>query len=110
MLAFRLLTKSTKTNSFGLRGCILVAKDGEAWEVAVADDYRSPVYGHDYLVRTPTPAYFNLPPGERDYASQDDMTVDTWSCLGWELPHRLNKAPQKVVDKAWAGLERINKL
>jgi hypothetical protein len=99
--AFRLFTKSTNTNSFGLRDCILVAKDGEAWGVACADNFCSPVYGKDY--NCPEPSGELLPPG------QNYTFADYASGMGWELPHLLDKAPQEAVDAAWSGLGRSDK-
>lgn len=79
---FRVAAVSSNSNSFGLHGHILIAEDGEAWEVA----------------RSRGPG--NLPcwPWEKG----DDVIVHMkpaphWAGLGCEIPRRLPDAPTKVV-------------
>jgi hypothetical protein len=86
-----LLTCSRNTNSFGLRGCILVAEDGEAWEIAV-NDLNTPQHGRSYRVD----GYRASTSDDRPYDFAD------YACSrGWELPRRLPQAPQEAVDQAW---------
>jgi len=97
MKVFRLVDISRNRNSFGLWGCILVAQDGEAWEVG-SNDVNCPQRGKDYPVPQPTPAYFARIPS----VTQDDITAAEWSGRGWEIPHRLlPNAPQAMIDIAF---------
>ena len=101
MKVFKLVCTSRNTNSFGLRGCILVAKDGEAWEIA-ASDFNCPQVGTSYCVPQPTAAYWLHPEDTRTYKDQDDLTAGMWSGLGWELPRRLPQAPQEAINQAFS--------
>ena len=99
MKRFRLMDISRSMNSFGLYGCILVAEDGEAWEVG-SNDVNCPQRGKDYLVPQPTPAYFAHEDAECH--TQDEVTARQFSRCGWEIPRRLTpNAPQTVIDIAW---------
>jgi hypothetical protein len=98
MKVFRVACIAGNTNSFGLRGYILVAKDGEAWEVAVCDDYRSPKRDKDYNV--PSCDARLLAAVSRK--TPDMQTADWFSSMGWEVPRRLLQAPQALVDLAFA--------
>lgn len=100
MKAFRLVTVSHNRNSFGLRGCILVAEDGEAWEVGT-NDMNCPQVARDYLVPQPTSAYFAHPESTRDFADQDAVTAGQWSRQGWEIPRRLPDCPADAVALVW---------
>ena len=100
MKVFKLLCISRNRNSFGLRGCILVAKDGECWEVA-SNDLNCPQVGREYPVPQPTAAYWAHAEATRTYKDQDGLTARTWSGLGWELPRRLPQAPAKVIEQAF---------
>jgi hypothetical protein len=94
MKRFRLADISRNTNSFGLRGCILVAQDGEAWEVG-SNDVNCPQRGKDYWAPVPLPE-------NRGGRAQDEVTAEAWAGRGWEIPRRLiPNAPQAVIDIAW---------
>jgi hypothetical protein len=88
MKKFRLLTASKNVNSFGLRGCILVAEDGEAWEVA-SNAVNMPIAGKTY----------NAPQAAKHVARNN---APWFSTFGWEIPRRLPTAPAAAVAQAWA--------
>jgi hypothetical protein len=77
---FAVAQKSSNTNSFGLYGIILVAKDGSAWEAA-----------HGYL---DCPEQGDVVSLGLDGNSEPIFT-------GYEIPRRLKNAPQEVVDAVW---------
>lgn len=75
---FKVLTISGNTNAFGLRGVVMIAKDGEAWQVGSND--------------------LNLP--EKGQVIR--ITDDNFAIHGFEIPERLSpKAPPEVVDEVW---------
>lgn len=74
---FRVLAKSENRNGFGLRGVVLVAPDGEAWEVA-AGSLHKPDLGADV---TTGPERFTEYP--------------------YEIPRQLPSAPRDVVKIVW---------
>jgi hypothetical protein len=73
---------SKNTNSFGLHGIILLAKDGEAWEAA-ANSINVPKQ-HDRVT-----------------VALDDAGSPRWELKGYEIPRRLPAAPPKVVAEVW---------
>jgi hypothetical protein len=88
---FRLLTSSKNCNSFSLRGYILVAKDGEAWEIG-SNDLNAPRPGVSYGV----------------ICRPSDPRGNPWgyprpnfAAFGWGISRRLEQAPQAVIDLAW---------
>ena len=81
---FIVVTVSKNTNSFGLRGMILMARDGEAWQVG-ANHLHVKKAGD--LVRVP--------------ASAGPVREASWVALGYEIPHRLKRAPQHVAAEVW---------
>jgi hypothetical protein len=72
---------SDRGNSFGLHGHVLVAPDGEAWEVA-----RSRAAGLDDWKR-----------GDLLSIRLDDAGRPMWAWYSCELPRRLPNAPAKVL-------------
>lgn len=78
---FKVVSLSKNLNSFGLRGMILMAQDGEAWQVA-ANDLN--VKKHGEIVRVPS----------------FGGSV-SFSHLGYEIPERLTDAPPNVVKEVW---------
>lgn len=78
---FKVASVSSNRNSFGLRGMILVARDGEAWQVA-ANNLNEKKKGT--VLRVPT---FG---GKADF-----------SHLEFEVPERLSDAPPGVVKEVW---------
>lgn len=79
---FMVVSVSSNMNSFGLRGMILMARDGEAWQVGV-NHMRVKKQGD--LLRVPY-----SPSGGPE-----------WFKLGYEIPHKLPKAPAKVASDVW---------
>ena len=81
--AFRVFLVSSNANSFGLRGMLLVAADGEAWEVGANHLY---VKERGSTVHVPCPCGYGR----------------SFSELGYEIPTQLPVAPKAIVDKVWA--------
>lgn len=83
---FKVVTVSQNTNSFGLRGFIAVARDGQAFEAA-ANYLNVPKKG-DLLF---------LPARIKDDGS---IKVD-FASGRWEIPQERKPAPQEVADQIW---------
>lgn len=77
---FKVASVSDNLNSFGLTGMILMAVDGEAWEVGASSFY---VKKKGDVVQVPV-----VGKSGRNFAS-----------LGFEIPRRLPDAPPGVVDE-----------
>ena len=117
MKNFRLLTSSKNLNSFGLRGYVLIAADGEAWEIGCADGPLAPVKGKTYGVIEDEPVRCRCGRDtghpDRCECGQDGTPGDLhFFAFGWELPSRLSRAPANVIalvwpkaqeDRPWAG-------
>lgn len=81
---FIVVTVSKNTNSFGLRGMILMARDGEAWQVGASHlNVKKP----GDLVRVPV--------------SVGPVREASWASLGYEIPNRLQRAPAHVAAEVW---------
>ena len=80
---FKAASVSDNTNSFGLRGVILMARDGEAFEVGITSQF-APKKGD--LVRVPY-----------------DEGGYVWGYVHVEIPRCLGKAPKGVVAEVWAA-------
>jgi hypothetical protein len=80
---FKVAAVSSNTNSFGLTGLILIAQDGEAWQVGASQHH---VKTRGEIVQVPV-----LGENDRNFA-----------CLGFEIPERLSQAPPVVVAEVWA--------
>lgn len=81
---FVVAAKSSNYNSFGLRGMILVARTGEAWQVAANTLNECEV-------------------GERLQAPLGPVDRHPiWAGFGFEIPQMLPPAPPKVVKEVWA--------
>lgn len=78
---FKVVGISSNRNSFGLYGVILIAQDGDAWEVA-ASQHCIPRRGS--VVTVPV-----------------EDSVLLWSELGYEIPTALPVAPVPVIREAW---------
>jgi hypothetical protein len=79
---FKVMAVSSNANAFGLHGVVLIAVDGEAWEVACSM-YHLPIVG-DIL----------RPPVVRG--------VLYWGLLGFEIPEKLEpNAPHDVLKQVW---------
>lgn len=81
---FKVVAVSSNTNSFGLYGMILMAKDGEAYEVAVNEIYKK---NKNDIVCLPM---------------KNGKTNLLGDCqISFEIPRKLPNAPQKVIDEVW---------
>jgi hypothetical protein len=78
---FKVVSVSGNRNSFGLKGMILIAPDGETWEVA-ASEINCKTQGE--CVRVPVVG-----------------RIRTFAALGFEIPKRLPDAPADVVAAVW---------
>jgi hypothetical protein len=81
--AFNVASVSDNLNSFGLRGMILIAGDGEAWEVGASNLH---VKKKGDVVQVPV-----VGKAGRNFAG-----------LGFEIPRRLPDAPAGVVEEVWS--------
>lgn len=79
---FKCVSVSENRNSFGLQGCIIVAPDGEAWEV-----------GANYLNAPKKGDEVNVPFLEKDYFT----IVPSFASLGFEIPKRLKDPPKELL-------------
>ena len=78
---FRIIARSSNTNSFGLRQFVLVARNGEAWRVCRADSCPAVTWEAGATILVPC-----TEAGELLWARQ---------CV--ELPERLAKCPRKAL-------------
>lgn len=88
--AFKVASVSSNRNSFGLQGVILVAEDGEAFEVGAS--YLHGVKKSD-VVLVPT----------------SDEHGHNFAQLGFEIPRQLPQAPPEVVAEVWRSAMDENK-
>jgi hypothetical protein len=79
---FKVCSVSTNTNSFGLHGLVLVARDGEAYEV-----------GSNVL---------NIKEKGTVVRATVRGGAVSFAKLGWEIPKQLDTAPPPVVAEVWA--------
>ena len=79
---FKVAAVSNNANSFGLKGVVAIAKDGQAFEVGASALY-VPVEGR--VLGVPV---------------EGGSLV--WARLGFEIPRELERAPKKVVKQVWA--------
>lgn len=80
--AFKVASVSDNTNSFGLRGMILIAADGEAYEVGASSLY----------VKTK---------GDVVHVPVVGKAGRNFGTLGLEIPRRLPDAPAGVIEEVW---------
>ena len=85
---FKVASVSLNNNSFGLAGVILMATDGEAWEVGANHLYK-PVKG-DIIWASITV----------NEAGERIGGID-WQGKFFEIPRQLPKAPQAVILEVW---------
>lgn len=83
---FVVASRSSNTNAFGPHGLILVAKSGEAWEVA----RHIPLEERNLVVKGFAFVFELLPSGMPNFR-------------GCEIPRRLPNAPAAVVAEVWGG-------
>jgi len=84
--AFKVAAVSSNTNSFGLYGTVLVAQDGEAYEIALNDINKKKV-GDTVLLPVKN--------------GKTDIMGDCQ--LFFEIPRKLPTAPQKIIDQVWGN-------
>lgn len=77
---FRVAAISSNTNSFGLHNVVLIARDGEAWQVKASG--------------------FNVPKQGQQF--EFEQTVGELIAQGWELPEQISKAPAGVIAEVWS--------
>jgi hypothetical protein len=87
---FAVAAVSQNVGSFGHRGVVLIAKDGEAWEVHASV----------------CPSNRQVSQGEAVYLHCGDLlgVVSADSAWRFECPRRLSKAPRGVVAEVWKGV------
>jgi len=78
---FKVAARTDGYNEFGLRGMLLIAEDGEAWEV-----------GADDLHCKPEGTVFRVP-----YLCNPD-----WTDFGFETTEKAGCAPPPIVAELWA--------
>ncbi len=83
---FKVVSRSHNANGFGLHGHILLARDGEAWEVARSVGSWNEDWDKGKVVNV----------------ILDNCNVPTWAFMNCEIPRRLPNAPQGVVDEVFA--------
>lgn len=71
---FKVVSVSKNTNSFGLTGMILMAIDGETWEVGAS--------------------YLNI-------KKKGDVVLTNRNFHGFEIPQQLPNAPLEVIEEVW---------
>jgi len=82
-IVFRVFARSDNVNSFGHHGIRFLAKDGEAWEA-------SKWFGTGPLPANGQEITVPLVRGVPDFGS-----------LGFEIPRRIGKAPEEIVNEIW---------
>ncbi len=82
---FRVAAVSSNANSFGLTGIVLMARDGQAWEVGRVQ------FGQN----TPWKTGMEIP------VSVDENDRPLWHYMGVEIPRQLSTAPLKIARFAW---------
>lgn len=86
---FIVAAQSSNANSFGLVGYILIARDGEAWEVGRSLSFP---WSTGQVVKVPM-----------------QTSQLTWAALSCELPRRLPVAPAAVVNEIWNSRNKVKK-
>ncbi len=88
-LPFKVVTVSTKANSFGLHGHVLMNEQGEAWQVG----------------RNRGPQNSDVPFNTGDVVQvpvdENDNDRPQWHLLSCEIPSQLAKAPPEVIKEVW---------
>ena len=79
---FKVASVLDNANSFGLRGHVLIAEDGEAWEVGITGQ-------------------FAQKKGDVVRINLDRNDELDWAFFGAELPRKLPNAPRNVVNEVW---------
>lgn len=79
---FKVAAVSSNRNSFGLAGLVLIAQDGEAWQVGASQHH---IKAQGDVVQVPVV-------GKQDC---------NFAVLGFEIPERLPRPPAEVVAEVW---------
>ena len=82
IIEFRVAAVSDNQNAFGLKQCVLVAKDGLAFKACKS-------------------AMFAPEKGETVRVLQSKGEVLSFAQCSFEIPERIKDAPQEVVDEIW---------
>jgi hypothetical protein len=76
-MEFKVAAISDNTNSFGLHGVVLIARDGTAYQVGASK--------------------LNLPKQNEVL----DIDINNFAKHGFEIPEKLHTAPKYVVNEVW---------
>jgi len=87
---FKVIAITSNTNSFGLRQCVLVAKNGLAYK-ACANSINMPKQGS--VITIPYQG------GSGDIG--DAPITLSFAHKGFEIPERIEDAPREVIDEFW---------
>lgn len=79
---FKLASLSSNTNSFGLRGAVLVARDGDAWEVGINH------LAVDHLRSNGNKVTLDV---------DDEGHIHGSPVFSFEIPRKFPKAPPEVI-------------
>jgi hypothetical protein len=82
---FKVVARASKCNSFGLRGIVLLARDGEGWEVG-ANEINDKKMGE----------VLDVPLSE--------IGEPMWEKFGFEIPRRYTDAPPAVIIAVFGSL------
>ncbi len=82
---FKVVAHSKNTNSFGLRGVLIVSRKGHAFEIAV--------YAPD------APVVGRVIPG---VLSEDEKSLRSLTGVSYEIPHRKPKPDLDTLKDIWA--------
>ena len=93
---FKVAAVSQQPNSFGLHGHVLIAEDGEAWEVGRSRGE----WNSDMPFNQGDVVHVVLRSIDPDGAG-DCTLLPSWESLSCEIPRRLPDAPTSVVRKVW---------
>ncbi len=103
-LLVKIAAISSQSNSFGLSGHVLVARDGRAWEAARCryTPGQDAPKGAELTLHEAAEgetlrecAWFN------STQPHDVCRVTNWAALGFEIPRALPKCPANVLAQIW---------
>lgn len=85
----KVVSISSNANSFGLKGHVLVAKDGEAWEVG-RSAYTTEPYKVGDIITVEYPD-----------TMKPEARSPLWYRGGFEIPRKLDTCPPKLLKQFW---------
>jgi hypothetical protein len=85
---FKVIAVSSNANSFGLKQCVLVARNGLAYTVC-ANSLNIPKKGDTVTI-----------PYQMGANGLEDATLN-FAAKSFEIPERIVDAPQGVIDEVW---------